>query len=301
MTVTVFYKKLREYLFAHAVSAGLFNGWSDERFLKYAYKRSVGKERRFGSPTCHNEKLQWLKLYNRRPEYTTMVDKYDAKKYVADKIGREYIIPTIGVWDSFDEIDFDALPEQFVLKCTHDSGGLVICRDKDSLDISAAREKLTEHLSRNYYWIGREWPYKDIKPRILAEEYMQDKYSENLTVYKIFNFSGNPTIIQVIQDDKTKAETIDYFDTEWNLLELKQNFPNSPSHLPKPMTLSVMLELANKLSDGVPFVRTDFYEINNKVYFSEFTFFSDNGLVRFHPDAWDKTLGDLIDLKHTKP
>ena len=152
----------------------------------------------------------------------------------------------------------------------------------------------------NYYWGGREWPYKNVRPRVFAEEYMQNGTSQNLTVYKIFNCSGEPTIIQVIQDDKTRKETIDYFDIEWNLLDLHQNYPNSQYHLPKPSTLETMLCLAKKLSKDIPFVRTDFYEVNGKVFFSEFTFYSDDGFERFYPETWDKTLGDKINLALAK-
>ena len=271
---------------------------SDKTYIKLAYFRRLHKFPNLKNPRTFNEKLQWLKLHDRKPIYTTMVDKYEAKKYVADIIGEEHIIPTLGAWDKFDDIDFDALPDQFVLKCTHDSGGLVICRDKAELDISAARRKIERSLKVNYFWHGREWPYKNVKPRIIAEKFMSDNVHESLIVYKIFNFGGEPKIIQVIQDDKTSKESIDYFDTDWNLLDLRQNYPNSEIHLPKPENLDLMLEFSRKLSkDAPPFIRTDFYEINGKIYFSEFTFFSDSGFAKFNPTEWDNKLGDLINLQ----
>ena len=282
-------------------SKGVFNILPDKAYLSLMYRFRLGKRLRLKNPTTFNEKMQWLKLYNRKPIYTLMVDKYEVKKYVADLIGEEYVIPTLGIWDRFDDIDFDSLPDQFVLKTTHDSGGVIVCKNKSELDMSAARAKLEQSLGRNYYCHGREWPYKDVKPRIMAEKYMQDRNFEVLNVYKIFNFNGVPKLIQSIQGDKTAAETIDYFDTEWNLLDLKQNYPNSENPLPKPDTLDEMLELARKLSSGVaPFIRTDFYEVNGRVYFSEFTFFSDSGTAKFSPPEWDERLGSWIELPAKK-
>ena len=257
----------------------------------------MGRNLDLKNPKTFTEKLQWLKLYDRKPEYTSMVDKYAVKKLVADKIGSEHVIPLLGVWDNFDDIDFDSLPDKFVLKCTHNSGGgLVICRDKSSLNITRIRDKFTKCLKENYFWGKREWPYKDVPPRIIAEEYMQDGDTLNLPVYKIFTFNGVPKLFQVIQDDKTSSETIDYFDTDWNRLNLRQNFPNSKNPLPKPEHLNEMLELSAKLSEGIPHVRTDLYSINGRIYFSEYTFFSDAGLVGFTPPEWDEILGSWLTL-----
>lgn len=268
----------------------------DPLFVRLAYFRRLKKFPNLKNPKTYNEKIQWLKLYDRKPEYTTMVDKAEVKAYVAERIGEEYIIPTLGVWDSFADIDFDSLPDQFVLKCTHDSGGLVICRDKSKLDIEAARKKIEASLKVNYYWRGREWPYKNVRPRILAEAYMQDGEKLCLPVYKVFNFNGETRIIQAIQNDKTENETIDYFDTGWNRLDLRQNYPNSPEPLEKPAQLEQLLQLSKTLSKGFPFIRTDWYVINNKLYFSEYTFYSDSGTAKFHPEEWDRKLGDWIQL-----
>ena len=268
----------------------------DAAYLRLMFRAIMKKRLDLKNPKSFNEKLQWLKLYERKPIYTTMVDKYAVKKHVADLIGEEYIIPTLGVWDSFDEIDFDSLPDQFVLKCTHDSGGLVICRDKSQLDKGAAKRKIDASMKRNYYWSGREWPYKDVKPQIIAEKYMQDGQTSVLPVYKVFNFGGEPRLIQVIQNDKTPQESIDYFDPQWNQLDLRQNFPNSEEPLTEPAQLKEILSLARILCGGLPFIRTDFYTINGKVYFSEFTFYSDCGFAAFHPQQWDRTLGEWIKL-----
>ena len=287
----------KKFRFGYMAAKGFYHSMPDEKLIKKKFKLAFGRELDLANPKTFNEKLQWLKLYNRKPIYTTMVDKYEVKKLVADIIGDEHIIPTLGVWESFDEIDFDSLPDQFVLKCTHDSGGLVICRDKGKLDLIAAKKKIVRSLKRNYFWQSREWPYKDVKPRIIAEKFMSDDVHDSLIVYKIFNFGGEPKIIQVIQDDKTPKESIDYFDTDWNLLDLRQNFPNSTVHLPKPQKLDVMLEFSRKLSkDAAPFIRTDFYEINGEIYFSEFTFFSDSGFAKFTPGEWDERLGNWINI-----
>lgn len=280
---------------------GLFNWMDDATYLKIAFKIKMGEALDLEHPVTFNQKLQWLKLNDRNPEYSKLVDKYEVKKIVSEKIGSEYVIPTLGVWDKFDDIEFDSLPNQFVLKCTHDSGGLIIVRDKPKLDIKAARKKINKSLKHNYFWGQREWVYKNVEPRIIAEKYMEEKgnankMSETLVVYKIFNFLGKPELIQVIQDDNTDHETIDYFDTSWTLQDLRQNFPNSLTHLEKPDQLERMLELAKKLSKGHRFIRTDFYVINGEVFFSEFTFYSDSGFAYFEPQDWDERLGKLIKL-----
>jgi hypothetical protein len=273
--------------------------FTDGFYLKCLYKARTGKKLNLKTPRTFNEKLQWLKLHNRKDEFTTMVDKYSAKRYVAEKIGEEYIIPTLGVWERFEDVDFDQLPNQFVMKCTHDSGGLVICRDKNTFDMDGARKKINSSLKRNYYWHGREWQYKNVPPKILVEKYMEDEKNigKSLDVYKILTFGGVPRIIQVIQNDKTAQEVIDYFDCDWKLLDLKQNYPNSTQPLKRPRNLEHMLDLSARMSQGFPFLRVDFYEINGKLYFSEFTFYSDSGTAAFSPPAWDDVLGSWIDLK----
>ncbi|MBQ1236117.1 MAG: glycosyl transferase [Oscillospiraceae bacterium] len=295
-TIKCFLKK-PELIVGALGSKGLLNWMPDRMYLSLMFRLNLGYWPDFDNPKTFNEKLNWLKLYDRKPEYTRMVDKYAVREYIAEKIGEEYLIPLVGgPWNSADEIDFDALPEQFVLKTTHDSGGVVICRDKASFDVKAAKRKLNWHLKREYFWGKREWPYKNVKPRIIAEKYMQDRDSVNLPVYKIMCFNGEPKIFQTIQNDKTPEESIDYFDTDWNLLRLRQNFPNSEVPMAKPETLAEMLALAGKLSAGHAFLRTDFYNINGKTYFSEITFYSDAGFAKFEPETWDNTLGEWIEL-----
>lgn len=271
----------------------------DEKYLKMRFRNRMGYEPDLNNPRTFNEKLQWLKLYDRKPLYTTMVDKVAVKKYVSDIIGADHIVPTIGVWDRFEDIDFNELPNKFVLKCTHDSGSIVICKDKSKFDVEYARKRLSIPLKYSYFWPDREWPYKNVPRRIICEEYIESE-NEVLDVYKIFNFMGEPRLIQMIQDDKTEHETIDYFDTNWNLLDLRQNFPNSEVHRQKPECLDKMLDYARLLSKDIPSVRTDFYIAYDRILFSEFTFFSDSGCERFYPDEWDLKLGNYIILPQKK-
>lgn len=269
---------------------------SDKLFLKLQYRANVGKKLNLAQPHTFNEKLQWLKLNNRDALFTEMVDKYAVRKFVAEKIGEDYLVPLIGVWDNANQIDFESLPHQFVLKCNHDSGSVIICKNKDQLNKDEIIAKLNQKLECDMFYWSREWPYKNIEKKIICEKYMKDQHFETLNVFKIFNFNNGEQIIQVIQNDKTPEESIDYFDPNWNRLELRQNFPNSIVPLSKPKTLNTMLVLAEKLSEGFPFLRTDFYEIDGRIYFSEFTFFSDAGMGKFTPEEWDNELGKRIDI-----
>lgn len=272
----------------------------DKTMLKIEYRLKLKKRLRLNPPITFNEKLQWLKLYDRKPEYTIMADKYAVREYIKDKIGERYLVPIYGVWDDAHDIDFDKLPNEFVLKCTHDSGSVTICRDKRSLDKNNTIQKFSKMLKRNSYIAGREWPYKNIKPRVIAEMLLKEKNYEYLPVYKIFCFNGDPKIIQQLQNDKQENETVDYFDINWNRLNMKQRFPNSEVPLPRPQTLDEMLEIAKKLSKGIPFVRIDLYEVNGKILFSEHTFYTDAGYSIFEPEEenWDERLGEYIDLRN---
>ena len=256
----------------------------------------------FKNPKTYNEKLQWLKIYNRDPLYNTFVDKYLVKEYVAKKIGEQYIIPLLGKWNSFDEIDFDKLPDQFVLKCNHDCGGIVICRDKSSFDKVAAKKKLEEHLKENYYWQHREWPYKDVKPCIFAEKYMVDESGYELKDYKWFCFDGEPKVLFIAQDRENENEDtkFDFYDMAFNHLPIKNGHPNANVIKEKPDGFEEMYNLAQVLSKGIPHVRVDFYNINGKIYFGELTLFHWSGFVKFEPKEWDKIFGDWIKLPKVK-
>ena len=271
---------------------------SDEKYIKLKFYASLGRKLNLDNPKTFNEKLQWLKLYDRKPEYTIMVDKYEAKKYVADIIGEEYIIPTLGVWDSFDEIDFDKLPEKFVLKCTHDSGGLVICRDKKSLDIGAARAKIERSLARNYYLHGREWPYKNVPRKIIAEKFMEDEETAELRDYKFFCFNGDVKIILVCAERFSDGGLREnFYDTNWNLLPFERPLHHNTEYpIKAPQNFKKMIQAAEKLSKDIPFSRIDFYETNGKMYFGEITFFPASGFEGFEPAEWDEKFGEWIKL-----
>lgn len=268
----------------------------DKRHIELRYKANFKKNIDLDCPVTFNEKMQWLKLYNKNPLHTEMADKYLVKKYVSERIGDSYVAKLLGVWDEVDEIDLTGLPDKFVLKTTHDCGGVVVCKDKSALNLKKTKKFLRKHMKREYFYHCREWPYKNIKPRIIAEEFLEDANNGVLPVYKILCFNGEPKIIQTIQNDKKENETIDYFDTNWNVLDLRQNYPNSKTPLERPKKLGEMLEIAEKLAEGRSFIRVDLYSVNGNIYFSEFTFFSDAGFAPFHPEIWDKTLGDWIDL-----
>ena len=289
----------KDYRFLILSGQGFYDNMDDEAYLKRKYKACMGREIHLDSPQTFNEKLQWLKLHDRKPEYTTMVDKYAVKMYVADIIGEKYIIPTLGVWNHFDEIDFDKLPNQFVLKCTHDSGGIVICKDKNKLDLKSAKKKIEKSLKQNYYWSGREWPYKDVKPRIIAEEYMIDESGYELKDYKFFCFNGEPKMM-FIATDRGSDTKFDFYDMEFNHLPFTNGHPNANKQIKKPKNYSTMLALSAKLSFGIPNVRVDFYNINGKIYFGELTFFHWSGLVPFEPEEWDYKLGSWLKLPERK-
>ena len=225
-----------------------------------------------------------------------MVDKYDAKQYVADIIGEEYIIPTLGIWERAEDIEWDKLPNQFVLKCTHDSGGLVICKDKAKLDITKATRELRKGLKRDYYWRNREWPYKDVKPRIIAEQYMEDEFGE-LRDYKFFCFDGKMKAMFIATDRSKESETcFDFFDADYNHLDFRNGHPNAKVWPQKPQTYEKMIKLAERLSKGIPCLRVDLYDVNGKIYFGELTFSHWSGLKPFEPRDWDYQFGEWIEL-----
>lgn len=275
----------------------LSNCCSDSFYLQCLYRSAFDKKLNLKNPCGYNEKLQWLKLHDRKPVYMDMVDKYAAKEFVADKIGQQHIIRTYGVWDSFEEIDFSTLPESFVLKCTHDSAGYVICKDK-SLDIQEAKKKIKKCLERNYYYVSREWPYKNIKPRIIAEEYMEDKKLHELRDYKFFTFNGVPKIMHLVSNRQNAEEETygDFFDMDFCHLDLTMGHPNAPICPDKPENFEKMKEFATILSKGTPHLRVDFYEVNGQVYFGELTFYQDGGLTDIRPKEWNEVLGSWIKL-----
>ncbi len=285
-----------EVRFRFLTSRGFINVPEDE-FLKKIYRFQMGKTLDLGNPLTYTEKLQWLKLYDRRPEYTQMVDKYEVKQYVAERIGEEYVIPLIGVWDHVEDIDFDSLPERFVLKVSHDSGGLVICKDKSKLNIPAVKEKIEKLLTKNYYDGTKEWPYKNVKPRIIAEKYMEDSRYKELRDYKFFTFGGEPKVLYIAQGRGRGEPTVaDFFDMDFNHLPFTIDHDTADVPPEKPECFEEMKRLAAILSQGTPQLRVDFYEVDGKVYFGEMTFFHCSGTAPFHPEEWDRIFGDWVTL-----
>lgn len=283
-----------------------FFGWlPDKTYLQLLYRFKMGHRLDLNHPKTFTEKIQWLKLYNRRPEYTLMVDKYAVKKYVADIIGEKYIIPTLGVWDKPEDIDWDALPNEFVLKTTHGggSGGVVICKDKKTFDRNKAILTLRDSMNSDIYRSLREWPYKDVKKRVLAEKYMAPKDMVNnpiydLSDYKFFCFNGEPKYCQVIRDRHSK-ESIDSYDMNWRHQEFVGLNPiasNGINPVPRPLLLDDMICICHKLSENMKFVRIDMYVIDNRIYFGEITFYPASGMGLFNPDKWNEELGNLISL-----
>lgn len=255
------------------------------------------------NPQSFNEKIQWLKLNDRNPKHTMLVDKYEAKRLVAHSIGESHIIPTLGIWDRFEDIDFSILPNQFVLKCTHDSGGLVVCRDKKNFNKKSAKKKINKCLKHNFYYGQREWAYKNIKPRIIAEKYMEDETAKKLgnsglTDYKFFCFNGKPEFVYVscgLENHETAQ--ISFLTMEWEFADFKRNDYQGLNVLPdKPKRFDEMIEYAKKLSENEKFVRIDFYEIGARVYFSEVTYYPCSGFMPFDPIEWDNKIGKLIKI-----
>lgn len=295
MNILKYVKSPSEFIIALA-EHGLLPFFTDEKFIKYKFKVRMGYELDLKNPISFNEKLQWLKLHDRRCEYTAMVDKYEVKRYVASIIGEEHIIPTLGVWDKFEEIDFSKLPNKFVLKCTHDSGGVVVCQNKEELDIRSVQKQMNKMLKKNYYWHSREWPYKNVKPRIIAEKYMTDESGTELKDYKIFNFNGVPKLIQVDYNRFTNHKR-NLYSTEWEYIDGMIQYPNDPDVvIERPKKLEEMLQFAELLSKGIPHVRTDFYSINGEIYFGELTFFHGSGHERFEPKSLEIQMGEWLKL-----
>lgn len=270
----------------------------DRLYIKLKFKQMMGREVDLKHPKYFNDKLQWLKLHDHNPEYIKLVDKYEVKDLVGKKLGMEYIIPTLGLWRSFEEIDFSKLPDQFVLKCTHDSHSVVLCEDKKTFDIEKARVLLTRCLKRNYYWVGREWPYKSVPPRIIAEPYMVDAETGSLDDYKLFCFDGGVDNIMVVRGRANGKPLFYHFDKNWNLCRFNRLTRSLPEdfHEDKPPFIDDMIAIAEKLSKGFAHVRIDLYEANSQIYFGEYTLYNQDGWESGFDEHSDGYLGSLIHL-----
>ena len=287
---------MKKKIFTALSARGYFNFIPDELYLKWRYSIFMNRKLNLKNPQTFNEKLQWLKLYDRKDIYTKMVDKYLVRDYIKSKIGENYLIPLLGVYNNFDEINFDKLPNEFVIKCTHDSGGVAICKDKQNFDIVKAKDKLMPRLKRNYYYPGREWPYKNIVPRIIIEEYMC-KNNESMIDYKFFCMNGIPKFLYVSQGlENHSTAQISFLTMDYEFAPFRRKDYRGFEKLPKkPVMFDEMKKLAEILSKDIPFVRVDFYEVDKKIYFGELTFFPCSGYIPFEPEEYDELLGkDLI-------
>ena len=286
--------KIKEFV----IRNGLLRIIPDDKYLKILYYCKMGKHLDLKHPISYTEKLQWLKLNNRNDMFTTLVDKYKVREYVKSRIGEEYLIPLVGgPWNDVQDISFSELPESFVLKTTHDSGGVVICEDKNVLDWEKAKEKIKRSLGTNFYWRYREWPYKNVKPSIIAEKYMVDESGYELKDYKFFVFDGKVKALFIATDRMAEEETcFDFYDRDFNHMPIKNGHPNAMRKIEKPENFEKMIEVAENLGSGFSHVRIDLYNINGRIYFGEFTFFHFSGITPFEPVEWDYIFGKWLNL-----
>ena len=288
----------QEYRLRVNSKLGLYNNMDDKKFIEKMFKATMDYPLNLENPKSFNEKLQWLKLYDRNPLYTKLVDKYKVREYISEKIGEGYLIPLLGVWDDPEDIDFDSLPNKFVLKCNHNSGlGMCICTDKSKIDIKKVKNELKSGLAQNYYLNGREWPYKNVSRKIICEKYMTDETGKNLRDYKFYCFDGKPKIVGIYQDRNSDKETTgDFFDMNFEWVDLRFGMPIALNKPQKPQKFQEMIKIAEILSEGMPEVRVDLYISNNKIYFGELTFFDGGGFDKIEPLEWDYKLGSWIKL-----
>lgn len=273
----------------------------DKYYLMKKYKLMMHRELNLKNPLSFTEKLNWIKLYDRRPEYTMMVDKYAVRQYIKEKVGEEYLVPLIGVWEKVEDIDFASLPNQFVLKCTHDCGAY-ICRDKSKIDTEEIKQWLKYHLGRNYYKWQREWPYKNVKRKIICEQFMENTNGDELVDYKFFCFNGEPKLVMLnsnrFGEDGLKT---DIYDINWSHMDMSVgHYPQVGDVFNKPKQFDEMVQASKLLSKDIPFVRVDFNVWNQKMYFGELTFFDAAGYEEYHPSEYDRIMGDWLNLPPKK-
>lgn len=292
----IIYIKRPLSLFDSWATKGRLNWMPDKWYLSFMFRSRMGYWMDWKKPKTFNEKLQWLKVHDRNPLYTKLVDKYEVRKYIAEKIGEEYLIPLLGVWDNVDDIDFEKLPNQFVLKCTHDSGSVIICKTKKIFNQTKSTLFLKERLKSNFYYWAREWPYKNVSPRIIAEKFLDDESGhEAICDYKFFCFNGIPEIMYVSRD-KDEEPFTDFYDINFKKLNIKMRDKNSNKNIPKPLFFDTMINIAKVLSKGIPHLRVDFFIVKDKLYIGELTFFHCSGFAQISPQEWAFSLGEKINL-----
>lgn len=269
---------------------------NDAEYISQRFQYFIGYRPNLDKPRTFNEKLQWLKLYDYRKEYTQLVDKYLVRQYVKERIGDEYLAPMLGIWNRFEEIDFEKLPEKFVLKCTHDSGSMVVCKNREKFQKEKVQRFLESRLQMNYFWVGREKPYKDVERKIIAEKFLEGKNGK-LIDYKFLCANGKTKYIFTCSDRNTENGLhVNFYRTDWSPLPFERHYPKQKREIEKPVQLEEMIGLAEKLAEGIKFVRVDFYLIDEKIYFSELTFYPGGGVEEFTPEEWDYELGKIIEI-----
>lgn len=284
----------------YLASKGLLNKLSDKFYLKLMFRARIGKKLNIKNPETFNEKIQWLKLHDRKEYYSDIVDKLKVRDYISETIGESYLTPLINVYDDVEQIDFDSLPNKFVLKCTHDSGGVVVCDDKRSLNVNKAKRKLKRHLKSKYFYHGREWPYKNVVPKVICEEYIEHDVSEGLIDYKLMCFNGKVKCSFVcLERNSSDGLKVDFYNLDWNLMPFERQYKNSGSKITKPLNYELMINLAERLAKEFSFMRVDFYEVKGKLYFGEMTFHPGSGFEKFKPYEYDVKLGNWITLPKT--
>lgn len=303
-SIRAYLKQLKIYfkrpisIFDKWAEAGRLNWMPDKWYLSLKFRSKMGYWMNWKHPKTFNEKLQWLKIYDRNPLYTKLVDKYEVRKYISSKIGEEHLVPLLGVWENPSDIDFNSLPNQFVLKCTHDSASIIICEDKSKFDFDLVKQKMQHHLSINYYHPSREWPYKNVKPQIIAEKYIRDPNIPDLKDYKFQVFNG--TVQNCFVCSKRfmpQGLHVTFFDKNWETLNFTKKYPKECELPKKPLFFKEMLMISEQLSKDIPFVRVDFFETPSNFFISELTFYPGAGFEKFSPNDWDLKMGALLKIK----
>lgn len=299
LKILIEFLKHPKELFIYLARKDCFKWMPDEIYLKIIYYCKTGKRLNLKDPKSYNQKLQWIKLYDRRSEYTTYVDKLKVREYIKEKIGQEYLIPLIEEYDSIEEIKWEELPNKFVLKCTHNSGGNIICTNKEELDIEKTKKKLKKWMKRNWFWHGREWAYKDVIPKIICEQYMSNS-DGTLNDYKILCFNGKAKYIQVHRD-RYINHTQTFYDLKGNRLPFHHKaYKQSSIKKIDVNKLQDIIRLAETLSRGYYQMRVDFYLVEGRPFFGEITLYNFNGFVEMEPDQYNEILGEDIKLNLDK-
>ena len=273
---------------------------NDKTYYQFRHLFKHRERVQLRDPQTFNSKLIWLNLYDRNPEYAAFVDKYEVREYITKRIGEKYLNELYGVYERVEDIDFESLPNEFVLKATHGSGWIIICDDKTRFDIGRAKKQMQSWLNKNFYDLYGEWIYKELKPRIICERYLRNEHESGLTDYKIYCFNDTPKFVQVDMD-RYQDHTRTYFDLNWQQIHFELGgCKASSSPIEKPGSLNEMIEIARVLCRGLKFLRVDLYLVDGKIFFGELTLYSGNGMLNFSPKQYDKKIGELLKLESSE-